>query len=212
MVEFGMKKVLLFDIDYTLLDSGIIKTKTIDEICRVFEVDRLKVEAARDKYYFSLASTTDIKPDEMLGVIQRELGVPLTELKSTYYNPKIYEQSVYPETIEMLMSIDLDKFVLGVFSEGWDYYQKFKMEASGIAKYFDNKFYFIKRRKKSNEFINSLPRDSWVIDDRADVVKKLKKVGGVVPIWINRKDKQTNPEIKTIFSLKELLSVVNETI
>jgi FMN phosphatase YigB (HAD superfamily) len=173
-----MKKTILFDIDYTLIDCDIIKKRPIENIAKNFGIEIGKINEARDKYYEGLKSTSDIDPDELLGVIQKQIGVPLVELKKIYYDTAIYIESLYPGVIETIEQINLEKFQLGVFSEGRDYYQKFKLEASEILPYFDQKLLYVKRRKKSPQFIRSLPKGSLVIDDRLDVVKELKRLVG----------------------------------
>lgn len=205
-----MKNTILFDIDYTLIDCDIIKKKPIENVARNFGIEIEKINDARDKYYEGLKSTSDIDPDELLGVIQKQTGIPLVELKKNYYDPTIYIESLYPGVKETIEEINLDKFQLGVFSEGRDYYQKFKLEASGLLPYFDQKLMFIKRRKKSPQYIRTLPKNSIVVDDRLDVVNQLRESGWVNPVWINRGDKKVNPDIKTIFNLIELLPILDE--
>lgn len=205
-----MKNTILFDIDYTLIDCDIIKKRPIENIVNNFGIEIGKINEARDKYYEGLKSTSDIDPDQLLGVIQKQIGVPLVELKKIYYDPTIYIESLYPGVVETIEKINLEKFQLGVFSEGRDYYQKFKLEASGLLPYFEQKLMFVKRRKKSPQYIRSLPKNSIVVDDRLDVVNVLMESAWVNPIWINRVDKKVNPDIKTIFNLIELLPILDE--
>jgi len=207
-MELKKRKLILFDIDHTLINTDIIKKKTINDICKYFKVDEDKVKKAKDKYINSLNYVNDLNPNEMLEAIGEELNLSLIDLKKIYYNPKIFLESIYPETIRTLKSVDKEKYVLGIYSEGWDFFQKYKLESTGLIKFFEENWIYILRRKIEKN-VALLPNLTMIVDDNIEVINELKKKKNIIPIWLNRKNKTIDKTIKTIFDLEQLLEIIN---
>lgn len=198
-----MQDIILFDIDGTLFNTEkfgkLIRARFID-IIGIEEEDLIRANA---DYYAELPDSTDFNAHDITTFIAGRFGIDTSLLDEVFWgNDKIYKDSLYDEADEVLSKLSQDK-ALGAYSQGFEKLQNRKLEASGIANYFDNKYKFFHRRKTTDEAIALLPKNSIVIDDNHDVVQKIAPF--VTPVWINRRTEDRDSDIKTIHNLTELL-------
>lgn len=208
MIKFGVKNIILFDIDYTLINTDVIKVETIENISQYFSTTTEIINIAKNKYIELLSYVNDLNPNDMLDFIGNELHLPVAKLKSIFYDSKIYKKSVYLETPKILEKINRDKYEIGIYSEGWEFFQRHKLETTGLIKYFDEKLIYISRRKRAEEFVISLP-ECTIIDDTVEVINNLQNFPQITPIWLNRIDKRKHGKVRTIYSLSELINEIN---
>ena len=197
------KKVILFDIDKTLLNPYPIMDDLTDEINNKFhkEIDVIEIY---DEYVKKLDSSTDFYPKDFLELLSKKTKISFSDLNSYFYDPKIWESYIYEGTIDFLNKIKFN-FNLGIFSEGFRSFQNKKLKMSKLDIFFREDLIFISRRKLDDAFLKTIPEKSIIIDDKKEVIKKLRDFGKFDVIWINRnQDKEKIVGVKEIENLSEL--------
>lgn len=203
------KQTILFDIDSTLVNTPKLKELLEDEFSRLARSSVAKVDRVRTAYLKTLDRSTDFRPDSYIQRLSQVFNVRQAVLRKLYYDtPTIYQQILYPETVAVLKELKR-KTRLGIFTEGFRKFQMTKLKLSGLVPFFDRNLIFIRRRKLSPTALQKVPRGVLVVDDNREVTTHLLKFPGVTPVWLNRGDNQINPQVKTIRSLRELLSIVS---
>lgn len=200
-----IKRLILFDIDGTLVNTKKFSVPIYREIAKILDIPVEKVIEIKDEYKNNLKSNTDYKPNDLLKYISKKTRKSLNN-KNPFNNPDNYLKSIYPETISVLKNLS-PFYNLGIFSEGFKDYQLKKIELAKIVNFFDKNLIYIERRKLKKEMIDRIANKTIIIDDKKEVIKKLMTKNRFELIWINRNDngqKIENEKVKTIFNLKEL--------
>jgi FMN phosphatase YigB (HAD superfamily) len=199
-----MNGLLLMDIDGTLFDSSLFGSKMRAEFINILGVGEDELARTIADYYAALEHRSDFNPREITDFVSKRYGVEKSLLDEVFWNDdKIYSESLFSEVDDVLKKLSKGK-TLGVFSQGNEELQSRKLTAAGIKEYFDEAYIFIHSRKLSDEAIAVLPRGATVVDDSHDVAVTLATF--VNTIWINRRTEDSDPEVKTIHLLSELIA------
>lgn len=198
-----MQNLVLFDIDGTLFDPEKFGRLIRAEFTKILNIDEEELIRANADYYAKLSSSTDFNPrDISIHLGNRFKTDPGVLDKVFWENDDIYKGALYEDAVDVLKKLSQDK-TLGIFSQGNNELQTRKLNACDIAQYFSRDNLFIYDTKLTDEAIALLPRDSTVIDNKHDVVLKIAPV--VDTIWINRRTEDSDPQVRTIHNLTELL-------
>ncbi len=198
-----MSDLILFDIDGTLFDPKLFGQQIRAEFIKILNIEEDELISANADYYANLETSTDFNPRDIVSFLSARYGVGKEPLDRIFWeNTEIYKESFYPEVEEVLKKLSKNH-TLGIFSQGNPDLQIRKLVAGGVRKYFKDEYMLIYTRKMTDEAIASLPRESTIIDNRHDVALKLTSFANVV--WINRNSHEPDPEMKTIYSLSELI-------
>lgn len=198
-----MTDLIILDIDGTLFNSEEFGKQIRAHFTKILRIAEEELIRANADYYAELETTTDFNPHDITEFLSQRFGGSKTDLDSVFWeDSQIYKNSLYEEVEEVLKKLSEEK-ELGIYSQGFEELQKRKLDASGIGKYFSGEYMFFNRRKLSDESIMLLPRESTVVDDSHDVVLAISHY--VDTIWMNRRTKDSDPNIKTIHSLRELV-------
>lgn len=201
-----MRKIILFDIDRTLINTDELSLRHKQELREVLGISETEYNAARERYTKTLAHPHDFNPDDLLVSFSKLFNKDMKTLREAYEKPRIYIDSLYKETTSALQEL-AENHRLGIFSEGISSGQKSKLKLSGILKFFDPELVFIFRRKLNPISLNEVPVGAFIIDDKIEVVESLQKQGKFTPIFIDRLD--TKEAVKhTISSLAELKNLL----
>lgn len=200
-----MGNLVLFDIDGVLFDTERFGKLLRAKFVKILGILEEELISANADYYSKLSERTDFDPREITAYLSERFGKDVTTLDHVFWKEEdLYQESLFPETLEVLEKLKGQK-TLGVFSQGNEELQNRKLDAARLRDYFSSEYVFIHKRKLSDEAIELLPREATFVDNKHDVVLALQKFVDV--IWINRKSDESDPEIKTIHSLAELLAV-----
>lgn len=199
------KKIILFDWDDTLFSKTKYKKNLRSNLARICEVSEVKIFEFEEQYFNRLVKSDDFKIENFVSSFEQKFSKKI-DLEDFGTNKLgIYSQAFFPEIIEVLEKMK-NKYVLGIYSQGFESLQKIKIKYSGIEKYFNKNLIFIDRDKTSQNFIKNLPIKSIIIDDKKEVIETLKKLRPDLKlIWINRNNKEKIKGVKTIKSLSELI-------
>lgn len=201
-----MKRILLLDIDYTLLNTDILKVTLFEKIAKAVKNPREEILASRGTYLRPLEKGTDFNPDDYLRALSVKLKAELDDLKEAFFENDNFIRALYPETLSVLNDLKKD-FRLGIFSEGFEGFQTAKLKKSGMYEYFDPKIIVIERRKTEKRALEKIPEGAIIVDDNFEVVEKLTN-NKVDIIWLNRDalpNKKGFPSIKTLEELRKIL-------
>lgn len=206
-----MSPTLLFDIDRTLFDTERFSKDYREKFIKFFNTTPEKFEIIRSKYHRSLTKHTDYVPEEffkhLINSFHRDKQRETYEkLHNLFYETKNFSKNLYPETVSCLQAMKT-RYLLGTFSEGHPPYQKTKLVKASIYDFFDPKLIYISRRKTDPAFLSTLPEKCTIVDDDSSVIDELinQKIISLIPVWLNRNNKDRHPRSKTIHSLDELL-------
>ncbi len=199
-----MSNLLLFDIDGVLFDPEKFGKLIRAEFVKILNTSEEELIRANADYYAKLETTTDFNPREIASYIAEHFNADQKVLEQVFWeNDEIYKGAIYQDVSETLKKLSW-KHTLGIFSQGNEELQRRKLGAAGMKKYFKDEHIIISTRKLSDDAIELLPRDATLVDNKHDVVTALQKFANV--IWLNRKTEDSDPEIRTIHSLHELIT------
>ncbi len=202
-----IQKTILFDFDNTICDTS----GTVDNYCRQFEkrfsIPTEKTLQVLAEYKATLDSSTDFRPEDFARKIAKSFGFDFNLLLETLLDIRNYPKF---DEVDGVLSELSKKYSLGIFSEGFEDWQRKKIDFCGVLDFFDQNLIIIERRKLSPESINRIPTGATVIDDKKIVVETLAETRSDLKlIWLNRlsDEKVETPQIRTIKNLNELLAM-----
>lgn len=198
-----MGQVIFFDIDGVLFDPEKFGKLIRARFVKILGIGEEELIRANADYYSKLSERTDFDPREITAYLSDRYGKDVAALDRVFWEKEdIYQESLYPETREVLEKLKGQK-TLGIFSQGNSDLQNRKLDVTRLRQYFSPEYIFVLRRKLSDEAIELLPREATFVDNKHDVVEALQKFVDV--IWINRKSGESDSSIKTIHTLREIL-------
>lgn len=200
------KKTILFDVDDTLIKTHEMASKFYEELAIEFETTKEKIVELKEKYKSTLKRTSDYLPDDLILFIGNILKKDIKKINNPFENETIYQHFLHPDSKETLEKLN-KHFKLGIFSEGFNGYQSNKVYLSGIGDFFDKRLIYINKDKLDPVFVSKLPDGAIIVDDKKEVVEKLKALNRFNIVWINRKDNDQIDGVTTIKSLQELLII-----
>jgi hypothetical protein len=202
------KQIILFDIDKTLFDVNTYFSKNVwPAVEKDLKISKDQLDKVSEIYQETLSKSTEFDPEGWLRVAKKELGEKSKGIRDYIYNSDYFVKSLFNEVIPVLDELKED-YTLGIYSEGIDEWQRKKLEFSGINNYFEQKYMFIGPNKVSVVFLENLPRESIIIDDRSDFILELQKLDYVYPVWLNRTEKESLPNTKEVKDLTGLLPMM----
>lgn len=201
------RRIILFDFDKTISDTNGFVEKFSTALYKQFNIPQETLLALLNKYKMTLDSTTDFRPEIFSQTISENTGVDIDLILKHIFDSKNFP--VFEEVKHVLIELSVHNR-LGIFSEGFDDWQKKKIKLSGIWDFFDPSLMIIERRKLSPESIKRIPDKAIVIDDKKEVVETLASARPDLKlVWINRRndEKIETTQIGTIKNLDELLAM-----
>ena len=200
-----MQNLVLFDIDGVLFDTERFGKLLRSRFVKILGIDEEELISANADYYSKLSERTDFDPRGITAYLSERFEKDVVTLDLVFWKEEhLYQESLFPETLEVLEKLKGQK-TLGIFSQGNEELQNRKLDAARLRDYFSPEYVFIHKRKLSDDAIELLPREATFVDNKHDVVEALQKFVDV--IWINRKSEESDPKIKTIHSLGEILDI-----
>lgn len=196
------KKIILFDIDDTLIDVHPMAKNFYQKIADTIGSSLEEIVKAKEEYKNTLEKYSDYHPNELMEFIHRIFKVDEEKKTNPFIEEKYYRDALFPEVKSVFGRLKKD-YLLGIFSEGFDDYQGRKI--SPLIDLLDKDQIFISRRKLDNSFLEKLPKGAIIIDDRKEVVEKLRDFGGFKVFWLDRKNEQE--KIDGITKIKDLIEL-----
>lgn len=209
-----MKRILLFDIDRTLLDTDKMSFLLTSALSKILGEKNLnKINSIKREYIESLKRDREFTPDEFCRRLSLEFNFDTMTLLDVFYGDKyayIYKESVFPETIQVLDKLK-DNYRFGIYSEGNYKFQNRKFDALNKYRHFDKNFIFIVGAKDNQETLEKIPSRSLIVDDKEIVCEFLFK-HGIKVIWLNKKDSRKSEKFTTVYNLLELSTILENSV
>lgn len=199
--------VLYFDIDSTLFTTNMFKKSRVEpRLLELFGVSEAVFAQADAAYFATLKKGTDFNYHEyaafLVGAFS-ELQVSTLKVAALFELEELYKGMVYPEVVSLLTELKTRGYKLGIYSEGFNDFQNYKLEFTGIKNFFSPAHIHISRRKSEPKVVASLEKESLVIDDKPEYLLTLPEE--IISVWINRDSKEVHQTLTTIHTLSELL-------
>jgi len=184
-------KIILFDIDYTLFDTGLYRDKVFQQLCQLigfssqeefFKIAMQTYDEVRKGMYFD--------PKLFTHHLLTHISTPISaeNLEKIWWDKNILISSLYNEVEGVLQKLKDKSFVLGIFSSGHTTLQPAKIDI--ITKYFNGKHIHIHPFKDDliPEILTKYStQELFVVDDFPLVLEKLQSANkNVYTIWIQR--------------------------
>lgn len=204
-----MKKVILFDIDHTLVDTKKLRKYTKDSLIKSSLIRPGIFNAIEDRYIKRLNRFNRFEPNDYLKYISKHTHVSFSALQAASYGRNdIYKHSLFPHTVNVLQSL-AKNYVLGIFSEGDKDYQLSKLIKASIIRYFHADYIFIGKNKLSSRIIKNIPSQSVIIDNDRKILETLSKKRDIVPIWLTN-DAERGSDMQTITGIEQIEDVLKD--
>lgn len=146
-----MKKIILFDIDYTLFNTDLFRDLTYPQLRNILEQeDTPQYHAVIKEVERSLIKEGGYEPVAFATLLSEVLKIPAkrNEIEQLFYSKELYEQCLYPDVTFVIQQLSKSEDVqLGIVSKGEQTFQKRKIEA--LRLYFIEKNIFISEDKNS---------------------------------------------------------------
>lgn len=217
------KKIILFDIDYTLFDANKFRRKVFKVIKRNIEYKKINNldRVLKNAYIASRQETGYFKLRPFLEDLSTELKtkVSLDALEKAILKEDIITGNLYEGAKKVLHTLSKNKLLrIGIFSGGDYIFQRKKIEAieNFLHKEHIHIFSF-KKRKELPFLVKKYKRHKlYIVDDILEILHTAKLLNkNVFTIWIKRrrfaKEKEIIPGFTpdaTIVNLEEVSDLV----
>ncbi len=182
------KKIVLFDIDYTLFDTTRFKQLVADML--VSYVPHADVKLIDEVYYeVRQKGSFDPKLFAQLFTKKHALTVAEEEIESLWFDTDTIKKALYPEVLLTLQKLqERNNIALGIFSAGKTAFQLQKI--SSLSDFFETKHVHVAEFKEETlpELMRTYQREKVVlIDDLVTILHKAKLLkNDLFTIWIKR--------------------------
>ncbi|MDD4135477.1 MAG: HAD hydrolase-like protein [Candidatus Shapirobacteria bacterium] len=200
------RKLILFDWDDTLFSKVEYKKRLRNNLAKICEVSEEEIFKFEEKFFENLKRSDDFQIKKFVESFSEKFNKKIELKDFNSDNLKIYSGALFSETISVLEKLN-DNFDLGIYSQGFVSLQKIKIRSSGVENFFKKEFVYIDRNKLRADFVSKLPDEAIIVDDKKEVMEKLKPLNRFKIIWINRNDDEPIEGVTTIHSLEELISL-----
>ena len=185
-----MKKIVLFDIDYTLFNKDIFFEELFKSIAEALNIDvNIVTGAGHEAYKENIIEVDYLEPNLLSSKIAEKLGRidKLKTIESIVNDSYNSPGSLYEETIDVLRNIS-EVATIGIFSKGHTGFQKNKLT---IIKHLideSNIHIFVDKDSNIKEVLEKYDNSNlFLVDDKLSVLKLAKDFNGkVFTIWIKR--------------------------
>ena len=184
--DFTMKTKLFIDFDGTIFSTLAFR----DKMFEIFTMAGFDEEEIKNTY---VAESLDYLYSAEGQMDRLEKIHPFDMEKAKLRMNKLIKTSIdfmFPDFEEFIHSVDREKYEIDLITLGEVEFQKAKVEASGILKYFNNAHYCENQKWDYLDSLVELTEKFIIIDDRADTLEKIgKKFKRSFPILMDRQQK-----------------------
>ena len=128
-----MYKIILFDLDGTIIDSSLGVTNSVK-----YALSKLNIEVKSNQELLSYMGPPLLYSFQTFhGLTKEEAEKAIGYYRETYKEKGIFENTVYPGIEELLVKLKEQGFVIGLATSKPEKFAEIILEKLGIAKYFD---------------------------------------------------------------------------
>lgn len=184
--DFTMKTKLFIDFDGTIFSTLAFRDKMFEIFTMAgFDEEEIKNTYAAESLDYLYSANGNLERLQKI----HEYDIEKANLRMDKLI-KTSKDFMFPDFDEFIQSVDREKYELDLITLGDLEFQKAKVEASGIVKYFDNVYYCEKQKWDYLDDLVELNDKFIIIDDRADTLERIsKKFKRSFPILMDRQQK-----------------------
>lgn len=184
--DFTMKTKLFIDFDGTIFNTQSFRDKMFEIFTMAgFDEEEIKNTYAAESLDYLYSASGQLERLEKI----HEYDIEKAKLRMD----KLIKSSkdfMFPDFDDFIKTVDRDKFEIDLITLGEEAFQKAKVEASAIVKYFDNVYYCETQKWDYLDELVELLEKFIIIDDRADTLERIgKKFKRSFPIFMDRQQK-----------------------
>lgn len=214
-----MKKVILFDIDYTLFDTAVFRERLYKAVALVLEKDVVTFSQDAKEIMDSMTKESGyFHPKEFSKILSRKLGIKERKImiEKALLAADNFKDGLYKESIMVVEKLTKENKV-GIFSRGYNLFQRKKIH--GLTHLLEKKYIHITvdKYKSIPEIIKKYKNYKlYIVDDALGVLHAFYKLrNDVVTIWVKRGRhaiiqkpiKEFQPNV-TVTSLEQIIPVI----
>lgn len=187
------KKIVFFDIDYTLFDVTIFGEKVNAPLA-----EKLGIKDTKEFLKIAQVANEESKkehgyyhPTTYLTLLKQATRstIPLSELEEIYYKEAYYKESLYADALSVISALLEKDIEIGIFSKGHKPFQVMKI--LGLKKHVkdDKIFIFTDKLEKISEVLQPYKEYKiYLVDDMLLVLEEAKRINrSVSTVFIKRK-------------------------
>lgn len=202
-----IKRIILFDIDHTLINTDKFRNNFLDKFKKLNIKENI-IKKVNTEYINKLKTTSEYSPARHLSYLKEYLSQAIIKKldNSLFKRKELYKNILYTDVLSALPFLSR-KYALGIFSEGDLDFQYTKLIKTGIKKFFKKNYFFIFKNKSERKNIYLLPSNSIIVDNDLFILKTVNNTRkDLSMILMNRNNIiYSSNKIKSINSL-DLLS------
>lgn len=194
------KKLVLFDIDYTLFNTDVYKdnlTKVLGEKLGFTHLDQfepLNQEASKK----TIEAHGHFVPEVFLKNLIQITGsaVPLEALEKVFWQDTLYATAIDPKIRSIAEALAQKGVKLGILSTGNEKHQRQKLHTIVDVLTQEHIHIFVDKIEKLHTIVDLYKAYSiFIVDDLLAVLSKAKELDtNIYTIWMNRPKKYMQPE------------------
>lgn len=215
------KKIILFDIDYTLFDTTKFKERIANALSSLVPHTDFAVV---DDIYDEVRLEGNFDPKLFAKLFKEKHATEITEeeIEGLWFDKDIIQQALYPEVLPTLQKLQAkNDLILGIFSAGKKDFQIQKI--SSLQEFFPQQDIYIAGVKESilHEVLETYKHNTIVlVDDIITILQKAKLLrNDIFTIWVKRGKFAEKAEIPEGFKpdaivtdLAEIVAVVDKSL
>lgn len=219
------KKIILFDIDYTLFDTTKYKKNIAKRIASMIGNQQVDVvyeaieEVSQEVHRYG---HFDPVRNAQLFIKKFPTRLSIEEIKEIWWQKDILKESLYSETLNTLTELQqLENTTLGVFSTGNSEFQRAKISSVEDLLHKNHIHIFSNKEENLAELMHDYCNDElYLVDDFVSLLAKAKMVNSsLFAIWIKRGKFAEHAQMPEGFfpdakitNLQELLPIVDNLV
>lgn len=215
------KKIILFDIDYTLFDTTKFKKLVAEEIASIIHFPDKGFYELLEEVYYKARFDNHFEPSLFPASLQEKVKTAIHDerIKSIWFDKDLIKKALYPEAVRVLQELQTLQIPCGIFSTGNTEFQLAKISSLEDMLRTSHIHIFSNKDEKLSELLQDYRDYSlFLVDDFLSILEKGKKAHpDITTVWMKRgkfAEKVSLPTDfvpdATIMNLEELLPLVDK--
>lgn len=185
-----MKKIILFDIDYTLFNTTKFKDLVTERISQLIEEVPKNLSELLHEVYRDARLDKQFNPSLFPKLLKQKIKTDVSAviLEQIWFDQQLMRESLYEETIPFLHELQKRNITLGIFSTGNSEFQSAKISLLEDVLHKDYIHIFSDKVSQIDTVVRSYKRyDLTLVDDFIQVLAKAKNLDtSLSTVWVKR--------------------------
>jgi FMN phosphatase YigB (HAD superfamily) len=212
------KKIVLFDIDYTLFDTDAYRQILYPQLAQELGVSEEDLLRFRKEFEPEMKATIGhYSPDFFLQRIQTigKNKISLEKLEEIFWNKVMYSDVLNTQLLDVLTSLQKENISIGILSTGDKRHQLAKIES--VLAFFpkENHHIFPNKLESMKDVLEKYSSfQIFIIDDLPEVLVKAKEINSEVVTVLRKVEKQSETTkliegFRPDYEIEDLNDIIN---